>query len=434
MTVIGKSERTVVVVDGCRIPFLRASTDYRDLMSYDLARMAIKGLLGRTLVDPGKVDWVILGTTIANVQTSNVARDAALGAGIPDRVPAFTVTLACISANRAITSGAELIRTGQADVVIAGGTDSVSDIPIRYRKKLRQKLLESRKVKSLPGYLSLLRGLSLTDILPEIPSVSEFSTGRSMGEDCERLVARIGVTRAEQDEFAVRSNLLAAKATEEGLFADEIEPVRLPPRFKAIDRDNGIRGDTTIEKMSQLKPAFEKPYGSVTAGNASFLTDGAAVVLIASEEAARAMGLRPKASIRSYAYTAQDPVEDLLLGPAYAAPRALDLAGLALKDIDVFEFHEAFAGQIIANLKCLASSGFAKEKLGKSAKVGEIPMEKFNTLGGSLSIGHPFGATGARLVTTCVNRLVREGGRFALTASCAGGAHGNAIILERYKS
>jgi acetyl-CoA acetyltransferase family protein len=417
--------RSVVFVDGCRVPFLRAGTDYRDLMSYDLARLAIKGLLRRTKLDPAKVDWAVLGTTIANVQTSNVARDAALGAGLPPKVGAHTVTIACISANKAITEG--------VDVIIAGGTDSVSDIPIRYRKRFRQKLLEASKYKKVPQYFNLLKGLSLSDILPEIPSVSEFSTGRTMGQDCERLTSRLGVTRLEQDEFAVRSHTLAAKATEEGLLGAEIEPVHVPPHFKTIDRDNGIRGDTTLEAMQKLKPAFEKPYGTLTAGNSSFLTDGAAVVLIAAEEAASALGLQPRARFRAYAYTAQDPDEELLLGPAYAIPRALKMAGMELGDIDVFEIHEAFAGQILANLKCLASGSFAREKLDRDRPVGEIPLEKLNTLGGSLSLGHPFGATGARLVTTAVSRLVREKARTAVVAACAGGAHGNATILERYE-
>jgi len=423
--------RSVVFIDGCRIPFLRAGTDYRDLMSYDLARLAIKGLLRRTRLDPGRVDWTILGTTIANVQTSNVARDAALGAGLPKSSGAHTVTLACISANKAITSGADLIRTGQADVVVAGGTDSVSDLPIRYRKKFRQKLLEASKYKKMPEYLNLIKGLSLSDILPEIPSVSEFATGRTMGQDCERLTARLGVTRMEQDEFAVRSHTLAARATKEKLLAAEIEPVHVPPHFKTISEDNGIRGDTTLEAMQKLKPAFEKPYGTLTAGNSSFLTDGAAVTLIVAEEKAAALDLKPRARLRAYAYTAQDPDEELLLGPAYAIPRALDMAGLSLNDIDVFEIHEAFAGQVLANLKCLASDSFAREKLGRDKPVGEISMEKLNTLGGSLSLGHPFGATGARLVTTAVSRLERGKGRFAVVAACAGGAHGNATILER---
>lgn len=425
--------RKVALIDGCRIPFLRAGTGYRDLMSYDLARLAIKALVQRTEIEPEKIDRVIMGCVIANLATTNVAREAALGAGLPASIPAFTVTLACVSANVAITTGADLIRTGQADVVIAGGTESMSDIPICYRKPFRQKLIESQKYKGMQDYLKFPKGLGLKDLLPEIPAIAEFSTGRSMGEDCDRLAARLQISREDQDRYAVRSHLAAAQATAEGILSAEIEPVRVPPDFPPIDKDNGFRGDTSFEKMSSLMPAFVKKYGTVTPGNASFLTDGAAAVLLMAEDVAISLGYTPRTAIRAYAYTAQDPYEELLLGPAYATPRVLDMIGLALSDIDVFEFHEAFAGQILANLKCLASDEFAREKLGRCEKVGEVPLEKFNTLGGSLSLGHPFGATGARLVTTAANRLIREDGTFALIASCAAGATGNAIILERRK-
>lgn len=418
-------------MDGCRIPFLRSGTGYGDLTPYDLGRMVLKALVDRTGIDPALVGQVIMGTVISRLATSNVARESALGAGFPFRIPAFTVTMACISANAAITTGVDLIRTGQADVVVAGGTESMSDIPISYRKPMRRKFMESQRYKGPLDYLKFLKGVTLKDLLPEIPSIAEFSTGRIMGEDCDRLAARLGVGREEQDAYAVRSHLAAAAATEKGLLAGEIAPAMVPPDFRPIREDNGFRADTTPEKMAVLKPAFVKKYGTVTAGNSSFLTDGAAAVLLMAEETSRALGYTPKASIRAYAYSAQDPQEELLLGPAYASPKALDLAGLELSNIDVFEFHEAFAGQILANLKCLASDRFAAEKLGRSRKVGDVPLEKFNTLGGSLSLGHPFGATGARLVTTAVNRLLREDGTFALVAACAAGAEGNAIILER---
>ncbi|HVO65360.1 MAG TPA: acetyl-CoA C-acyltransferase [Syntrophales bacterium] len=425
--------RKAVLIDGCRIPFLRSGTAYKDLMSYDLARLAIKALVKRTQIEHEKINRVIMGCVIANLATTNVAREAALGAGLPVGIPAFTVTLACVSSNVAITTGADLIRTNQADVVIAGGTESMSDIPICYRKPFRQKLMEAQKYKGIKDYLEFPRGLGLKDLLPETPAIAEFSTGRSMGEDCDRLAARLQVSREEQDHYAVRSHLAAARATSEGILSGEIETVLIPPDFQPLDKDNGFRGDTSFEKMSALKPAFVKKYGTVTAGNSSFLTDGAAAVLIMAEEVALSLGYTPKAAIHAYAYTAQDPYEELLLGPAYATPKVLEIAGLKLSDMDVFEFHEAFAGQILANLKCLASDQFAREKLGWSERVGEIPMEKFNTLGGSLSLGHPFGATGARLVTTAANRLIRENGTFALIASCAAGATGNAIILERWK-
>ncbi len=423
--------RRAVLVDGCRIPFLRSGTGYKDLAPHDLGRLALKALLSRTGIDPGKIDQVIMGTVISRLATSNVARESALSAGLPVSVPAFTVTMACISANAAITAGADMIRTGQADVVVAGGTESMSDIPISYQKSMRRRFMEAQRYKGTLDYLKFFKGFRLKDLLPEIPSIAEFSTGRTMGEDCDRLAARIGVSREEQDAYAVRSHLAAAQATKDGLLAGEIDPVTVPPNFDPVREDNGFRPDTSVEKMAALAPAFVRTYGTVTAGNSSFLTDGAAAVLLMAEDRAKTLGYTPKASIRAYAYSAQDPQEDLLLGPAYAAPKALDRAGLDLRDIDVFEFHEAFAGQILANLKCLASDEFGREKLGRAGKVGEIPLEKFNTLGGSLSLGHPFGATGARLVTTAANRLIREDGTFALVAACAAGALGNAIILER---
>ncbi|MCX5834625.1 MAG: acetyl-CoA C-acyltransferase [Deltaproteobacteria bacterium] len=425
--------RKVVLIDGCRIPFLRSGSGYRDLTSYDLGRLALKALLDRTQIEPGRVDRVIMGTVIARLATSNVARESALAAGFPPHVPAYTVTLACISANVAITSGTDLIRTGQADIVVAGGTESMSDIPICYRKPVRRKLLEAQRYKGPMDFLEFPKGIGLKDLLPEIPSIAEFSTGRAMGEDCDRLAARLGISREAQDEYALRSHLAASRATTEGVLRGEIEPVRVPPDFQSIAVDNGFRADTSLEKLKSLKPAFVKKYGTVTAGNSSFLTDGAAATLLMAEDAARALGYKPKARIRAYAYSAQDPGEELLLGPAYATPKALDAAGLGLSDIDVFEFHEAFAGQILANIQCLASESFAREKLGRAGRMGDIPMEKFNSLGGSLSLGHPFGATGARLVTTAANRLIRENGTFALVAACAAGAMGNAIVLERWK-
>lgn len=422
----------VVLVDGIRIPFQRSNTGYRDLTSYDLARMAVKALLDKTGFDPNAIDWVLMGSVIQNVNTPNVARDAALAAGIPQNVPAFTISQACISANRAITDGMDLIRTGQAQVVLAGGTESLTDVPIRFRKRFRLKLIDAQKYRKPSDYLKFFKGLKFSDLLPEIPAVAEFTTGRTMGEDCDMLAARIGINREEQDAYALRSHQLAARALEEGLLAEEIAPVQVPPTMQTVEKDNGPRGDTTMEKLQKLKPAFIKPHGTLTAGNSSFLTDGAAMTLLMSEAAAKRLGVQPKAYLRDYVFTAQDPYEELLLGPAYAVPRLLDKTGLTLKEIDVFEFHEAFAAQILANLKLLASDQFAREKLGRERAVGEIPMDKFNTLGGSLSLGHPFGATGARLVTTAANRLIREDGQFALVAACAAGAMGNAILLERF--
>jgi len=421
-----------VFVEGVRIPFLRSGTAYKDLMAWDLGRMAIEGLLARSNIQPDQIERVIMGTVIQEVKTSNLAREASLGAGIPNTVPAYTTTMACISSNAAVTNAADLIRTNQVHVVLAGGTETMSDIPIRLSKNFRQKLLEARKFKKPTEFLSFLTDLGLEDLKPELPAIAEYTTGDTMGESCDKMAARFGIPREEQDEFALRSHKLAAKATEEGILAEEIVPAKVPPEFDTVTEDNVIRGDSNMEQLSKLKPAFTKPHGTLTAGNSSTFTDGASAAFILSEESARELGVKPKAYIREYVYVAQDPEDELLLGPAYATPQVLDKMGLTLDDIDVYEFHEAFAGQILTVLKALNSDKFAKENLNRSKKVGDIPMDKFNVHGGSLSLGHPFGATGTRLITTAANRLVREDGRYALVAACAAGGLGHAIILERY--
>lgn len=401
-------------------------------MAYDLGRMAISGLLARNDLDPATIDQVIMGTVIQEVKTSNVARESALGAGIPNTVPAHTVSMACISSNQAITSGMEMIRTGQAKIVLAGGTETMSDIPVRFKKKFRQKVLDARKYKSPVEFLKFFKGLGIKDFLPELPAIAEFSTGETMGQSADRMAARFGVSRTDQDEFAMRSHYLAAKATEEGLLKQEVLETPVPPKFDLVTQDNGFRADTTMEKLGKLRQAFINPHGTITAGNASFLTDGASASLIMDEQSALDLGLKPKAYLREYVYVSQDPGDELLLGPAYATPKVLDRMELSLADIDVFEVHEAFAGQVLAVLNALDSKEFAKKSLGKNQKVGQIPMDKMNTLGGSLSLGHPFGATGVRLVTTAANRLIREDGKYALVTACAAGGQGHAIVLERY--
>ncbi|MEQ9309426.1 MAG: acetyl-CoA C-acyltransferase [Balneolaceae bacterium] len=424
---------TAVLVDGGRIPFLKSGTDYNNLMAYDLGRMAIQGLLARNNIPAKSIDRVIMGNVIQEVRTSNVARESALGAGIPNTVPAFTTTMACISSNQAITSGTDLIRSGQAKIILASGTETISDIPVRFKKKFRQNILAARKYKSPLEFLKFFKGLGLKDFLPELPAIAEFSTGETMGQSADRMAARFGVSRRDQDEFAMRSHLLAAKATSEGVLDEEIIPAKIPPKFSIVEKDNGFRGDTSIEKLEKLRPAFIKPHGTITAGNASFLTDGASACFIMEEQTALSLGLTPKAYLREYNYVSQDPGDELLLGPAYATPKVLDSMELSLTDIDVFELHEAFAGQVISVLNALDSDDFAKKSLNRDKKVGLIPMDKLNTLGGSLSLGHPFGATGVRLVTTAANRLLREDGKYALVTACAAGGQGHAIILERYE-
>lgn len=424
--------RNVVLIEGARTPFLMSNTAFEDLMCHDLARIAIKGVLDRTGIDPKIVEYVVMGTVIQEVKTSNIAREAAMEAGVPLSAPAHTVTMACISSNQSITTGVNAIQSGSIDVAICGGAETMSDVPIRFSRELRKRFIASTKIKKKEGYLKLLRGLKLQHFIPEAPAIAEFSTNEVMGHNADRLVSAFGISRKEQDEYALRSHTLADKAFKEGLLNDII-PVKVPGQSEYVNYDNGIRV-SSMEDLAKLKPAFVKNFGTITAGNSSRMTDGGSAVLIMSEDKALQLGLKPKAYLRQHVYVSQDPGDQLLLGPAYATPKVLDRAGLSLKDISVFEFHEAFAGQILANLRALDTDYFAKNYMGRSSKFGAIPMDKFNLWGGSLSIGHPFGATGARLVNTAANRLIKEDGQFALVAACAAGGQGHACIVERYKN
>jgi acetyl-CoA acyltransferase len=427
-------KKDVVFIDGVRTPFLRSQTDFKKFSAYDLGRFALTGLITKTKVDGDDIGHVYFGNVIQDINTSNIAREVSLAAGLPGHIPATTTSMACISSNVAISTAANAIAMGQMSVAAVGGVEVMSDIPIRFRKKFRQKLLETQKYRKPTDWLGFFKGLRPSDLLPEIPSISEFSTGETMGQSCDKMAAKYGATREEQDEFALRSHHLAAEAQEKGFFDNEIIPVSVNNGRDVIKADNGIRGDSTLDKLSSLRPAFIKPHGTVTAGNASFLTDGASAGLLMEKEYALKNGYQPKAIIRSFTYVAKKPGDELLIGPALAVPVVLDEMNLTLKDIDVFEFHEAFAGQMVAVLKALDSDEFAKSRLNRDIKVGEIPLEKLNTRGGSLSIGHPFGATGTRLVTTAANRLVEEGGRYALIAACAAGGQGHAMIIESFKS
>lgn len=425
-------KKEVVYIEGCRTPFLRAQTDFKRFSAYDLGRHAITGLVNKAKIEGAHIGHVYYGNVIQDINTSNVARESSMAAGLPDSIPATTLSMACISSNIALTTAAESIAAGQIHAAIVGGVEVMSDIPIRFRKKFRQKLLETQKYKSATDWIKFFKGLNPTDLLPEIPSISEFSTGETMGESCDKMAAKYDVNRQEQDAYALRSHQLAFKAAEEGILKEEMIPISVHKGEQIIDRDNGIREDTNMEKLDKLNPAFVKPHGTVTAGNSSFLTDGASAGLVMDREFALKNGYSPKAMIKSFTYVAQRPDDELLIGPAFAVPKVLDEMNLTLDDIDVFEFHEAFAGQMLTVLKALNSDDFAKNRLNRKNKVGTVPYDKLNKWGGSLSIGHPFAATGIRLVTTAANRLIREDGKYALIAACAAGGQGHAMILERY--
>lgn len=429
-TLAPKSGENVVLLDGVRTPFLMSGTDYNNLMPHELAKHALSGILKKTGVSKDLVDYVIYGTVIQEVKTSNIAREAALAAGYNEKTPAHTVTMACISSNVAIASAVGLINSGVYDLIVCGGVEFMSDIPIRHSRKMRNLMLKANKAKTLQQRLALLASIRPNYFVPELPAVAEFSSGETMGHSADRLAAAFGATRKEQDEFALRSHTLAQQAFDKGYLTD-LMPIQISGQTKIIDRDNGIRV-SSYEKLATLKPAFIKPHGTITAANASFLTDGASACIVTTESKAKQLGIKPKAYLRNFTFVSQDPIDQLLLGPAYGTPAILEKAGLTMNDIDVWEFHEAFAGQILANFKAMDSDFFAKKYMKRNTKVGAPDLNKFNNWGGSLSIGHPFAATGVRLAMHTANRLVREDGQFGLIAACAAGGQAVAMILERH--
>ncbi|GAB6024711.1 hypothetical protein CHUAL_009844 [Chamberlinius hualienensis] len=424
--------KNIVFIDGVRTPFVHSGTVYKEMMPYELVTQSLLALVKRTGVPKEVIDYVVFGTVIQEVKTSNIAREGVLAAGFSDHTPAHTVTMACISSNQAITSCYGMLAAGIYDAAIAGGVEFMSDVPIRHSRSMRKLMLGMNSAKTLQARLGLLAQFRPSFLIPELPAVAEFSTNEVMGHSGDRLAAAFSVSRKEQDDYALRSHTLASEANSKGYLSD-LFPVKTPRKDAYITQDNGIRV-ATPEQLAKLKAAFIKPYGTVTAANSSFLTDGASACLIMTEEKALQLGLKPKAYLRDFVYVSQDPKDQLLLGPTYATPKILEKAGLTMDDIDVFEFHEAFAGQILANLKAMDSDYFAKTYMGKTAKVGAPPINKFNMWGGSLSLGHPFGATGVRLTSHTANRLIKEDGQYGLIAACAAGGQGVGMLIERYPS
>jgi len=420
-----------VIVAGLRTPFARSGTVLREATAVQMARHAARELLYRTNLDGRVVDEIVFGQVIPSVLAPNVAREVSLLPQFPRTIPAYTLNRACASAAQAITNAHDQILLGNADVVLAGGVESLSDIPILHSRRMSQTLMAAGKAKSLGQRLAVFSKVRLRDLVPVTPAIAEPSTGESMGQSAEKMAKENGISRDAQDRLALMSHERAAAATADGRLTAEIVPWFGGRGMDEVTTsDNGIRSDSSLDALGQLKPVFDRRYGSVTAGNSSPLTDGASAVLLMSEDRARALGYRPLAAIRSYAVAAVDPGWQLLMGPAYAVPKALDRAGITWKDLGLVEIHEAFAAQVLSNVQAWSSRAWA-EKLGRPAPVGEVDWSKTNVMGGSIAIGHPFGATGARIVTTLANEMQRRDVQFGLISICAQGGMGLAMVLER---
>ena len=421
----------VAVVAGLRTPFVRSGGDFKDLSAVDLGAIVVNELVARSGLPVTEFDALVFGQVIPSQLSSLIGREVVLRTELPRTLPAHTTSRACATSIQAATEAADQILLGHADTVIAGGAESLSDAPIFASRKLAQALVAASRARGVPEKIRAFAGLSWKDAAPVPPALKEPTTGLTMGESAQKMAWENGIGREVQDRFALESHRKAADAWASGKFAEEVMAVEVPPRFqKVAAADNNVRTDATFDALAGLKPVFDRRYGTITAGNSSPLTDGAAAVILMSEGRVKELGLRPLGWLRAYAYAATDPGEQLLQGPAYAAPVALDRAGLTLADMDVVEMHEAFAAQVLSNLQAFASAEFAEKRLGRAAPLGEVDPSRLNPNGGSIPLGHPFGATGARMITQALRELGRRKGRHALLTICAAGGLGAAVVLD----
>lgn len=406
-----------MIAGGWRTPFVRAGTDFADADVLELASAATAETLARSETPASSIDEIVYGNVSRPVAYHNLAREIVLALGLPTSIYASSVGMACASACVAITDAADHIAVGTANAVLAGGAESLSNVPITYSPRLARALVAASQARTLPRKASSFAHIRLGDLAPVAPGIRETSTGLTMGESAERMAAINGISREAQDRWALRSHQRAAAGWDDGRLAAEVVPVYR--RGAVIRTDTHIRRDTTLERLASLRPVFDRAHGTITAGNASPLTDGAATVLLLSEERARSEGRTGLVAIRSYAYAAVDPADQLLIAPVYAIPIALSRAGLALGDIGLVEMHEAFAAQVLSTFQVLERNGG-----------GTIDPERVNVMGGSIALGHPFGATGARVVTTLANEMRRRRTQFGMATVCAAGGNGAAIVLE----
>ncbi|MEW6995621.1 acetyl-CoA C-acyltransferase FadI [Colwelliaceae bacterium MEBiC 14330] len=420
----------VAIVAGLRTPFAKQATAFHGVPAVDLGKIVVNELLQKHDVDPAIIDQLVFGQVVQMPEAPNIAREIVLGTGMNVTTDAYSVSRACATSFQSTVNVAESIMAGHVDVGIAGGADSSSVAPVGVSKKLARTLVDLTKARTLGQRLSLLSRLGFKDLLPVSPAVAEYSTGISMGETAEQMAKTYQIPRHEQDALAHRSHTLATQSWQEGKLAGEVMTAHAEPYKNFIDKDNCIRENSVLESYAKLKPVFDRKHGSVTAATSTPLTDGGAAILLMREGRAKELGYQPLGYIRSFGFAAIDVWQDMLMGPSYATPIALQRAGMNLADLDLIEMHEAFAAQALANMKMFASTKFAKEQLGRDKAIGEIDMDKFNVMGGSLAYGHPFAATGARLITQTLNELNRRGGGVGLTTACAAGGLGAAMIVE----
>ena len=420
----------IAIVAGLRTPFAKQATAFHGVSALDMGKMVVNELLSRSELDPKSIEQLVYGQVVQMPAAPNIAREIVLGTGMDVSTDAYSVTRACATSFQSAVNVAESIMTGNVEIGIAGGADSSSVLPIGVSKKLAHALVDLNKARTFQQKFAIMRRLGLKDLMPVPPAVAEYSTGLSMGQTAEQMAKTYGISRADQDALAHRSHTLATQTWNSGVLQQEVMAAHIPPYKQFIDRDNNIRENSVLESYAKLRPAFDRKHGTVTAANSTPLTDGASAIILMSEGRAKALGYQPIGYIKSYAFTAIDVWQDMLMGPSYATPLALKRAGMELEDLTLVEMHEAFAAQTLANMQMFGSKKFAEEKLGRNRAIGEIDMSKFNVLGGSLAYGHPFAATGTRLITQVCQELKRRGGGTGLATACAAGGLGAAMIVE----
>jgi acetyl-CoA acyltransferase len=420
-----------VLVDGARSAFVKSFGSFEDCDALELFSRVTEGFIRKVGIDTMEIDELTCGVVVPQTKNGNVARDAAINLGLPPHIHGYTLNRACTSSMQTIADAARQIASGSPAIVLAGGVECLSDVPIVYSKEARKFLVKVSKSRSAADKLNMVKQFSAKDWLPKPPALSEPLTGFTMGEHAEMMAKFNLISREDQDRFAVESHHKAAAAQTAGRFNDEIIPIWPSPKYSVcVDKDNIIRADTSIEAMANLKPAFDKKYGSLTAANSSSLTDGASITLIGDEARVRSLGLKPKAMIRDSVFVAVNPYEQLLIGPAIAIPLLLKKNNMKVSDIDLFEIHEAFAAQVLSCIRSMESDSFMDKYFGEKS-IGTFPVDRLNVNGGAIAIGHPFGATGARLATTLSNELIRSNKQFGVIAICAAGAMAGAMLIER---
>jgi acetyl-CoA acetyltransferase family protein len=427
-------KEAIYIVDGVRTPFAKAGTALADTEAVELGKTAVRLLVARSGIDPSTIEEVIFGCVGQPADAANIARVIALRAGIPESVPAITVHRNCASGFEAVTQAAEKMLVGRGDIFVVGGVESMSQIPMLYSQEAAKKFGAFARAKNLSQKLGVLSSFRPTDFQPRIGlrlGLSDPVSGCNMGQTAENLSRDFNVTREEQDAFAMRSHQKAVAAREK--LKQEITPVYLPKSKNGqpfMDQDNGPRENQTMEALGKLKPVFEQQTGTVTAGNSSQITDGAAALLLMTERALKQSGLTPLGRLEGYAYAGLDPSR-MGLGPVYAIHRAEGKTGLGLKNADIIEINEAFAAQVIACQRAAKSETYCREHLQRETVLGEIPDDILNLNGGAIALGHPVGVTGSRLVLTALKELHRRSAGRALVSLCVGGGQGGALWLSR---